>query len=146
MRHTFTWVLAKIVSKKLEKGETLVHLGMCDKTGHLAKISLDFLTPMVVRDFYVKHSEGKEVECEEGRRCWYFNCPLNHTNPRWFLDSQGIEKGPTKMGADSSLGRMGNEITKERWKIEGHNGTLIADQDCGPIVEIEFEDHQPDPK
>jgi hypothetical protein len=62
------------VRAKLEHGRQNFWLGYCGKTRHVCKVAADALTPMVVRDFYVDQGV-----CEEGKRCFHFECPLNKT-------------------------------------------------------------------
>ena len=75
-------------------------MAFCGKSGHLSKLAPenDWLTPTIVRDFYVT-DDG----CEEGKRCFVFDCPLNHATVASLAAEYALKK---PLEAAPSLGRI----------------------------------------
>ena len=99
-----TWVLTRLNRKKLAM------VAFCGKTGHAIKITSDeSLLPLTVLDLIVSKDRG----CEEGKRCFYFACPLNRTSPETYYKDQGQKhKGlfSPKPGEEMNATELGFEI------------------------------------
>jgi hypothetical protein len=68
----FTWVDHNLVFRPKTRGARFY--GVCAYSKRVAKIALDSLTVMIVRDTMINPKAG---ECEETTRCLDFDCPLN---------------------------------------------------------------------
>lgn len=94
------WVLTtyKLENQKLRfgQGKHKIFLGFCMATERLIKMQLHdpqgFTAAILIRDVHVETENGKPTECEEGRRCFNIDCPINHTTKESFVTLTGIDE------------------------------------------------------
>lgn len=113
------------VKAKFAHGKRPFFVAYCGKTRHAIKISTNVLTVLIVQDFYVT---GKE--CEEGKRCLNFDCPLNKATDASLHEAWGM-----KRRRDQNL--MNTKFGKLTWP--GHkkitSGVLMGPKQ-DPLIEI----------
>jgi hypothetical protein len=95
------WVRTEFKGHKEVKGIKEAWVGFCGKTKHIFTVATDDLHPLIVNDLIV-HDD----DCEEGKRCCYFKCPLNRTSPQAFLKDAGFAKRSGGKPTHPSLGEM----------------------------------------
>lgn len=91
----FQWYPLVKRLKNGEEEEDAGHLGVCERSGRVAKVcgtkGTDRLVPLVVVDFYL--NEEKQ-QCEESQRCLDRQCPFNRTTWATLVRGQGIKRVP----------------------------------------------------
>lgn len=119
------------VKAKFAHGKRPFFVAYCGKTRHAIKISTDVLTVLIVRDFYVTGNE-----CEEGKRCFNFDCPLNKATDASLREAWGIKR---RKGQNLMNIKFGKDMWPEDKKIT--SGVLTGPKQA-PLIEIARENAQ----
>ena len=91
----------------LPPSKITMNIGICGKQKTICKLSSDYLSPLFIHDIIISKDD-----CEEGRRCYSFDCPLNKTTEADVLKLFGQKKSKSNFKRIPKLKKLVNNLNK----------------------------------
>jgi hypothetical protein len=104
-----------------------IWLGFCGKTYHVSKIAADMLSPLVIQDFHING------ECEEGERCFYFQCPHNYATEHSMRENY---KSRTALKVNPMKSKIGEVKLSDELILSSRGGGVVTTKEGGPVLEM----------